>query len=99
MEQGPGLMESVAEIGESLHQAPQLLVEVEPWHRVFFRNLADRSEERRVGSDWSSDVCSSDLGPGAYGIRSGDRGKPAPSAAVAGRSRTLASSLFPQPGG
>src|ERR1022692_195205 len=47
MEQGPGLMESVAEIGESLHQAPRLLVEVEPWHRVFFRNLADSVWTRR----------------------------------------------------
>ena len=41
MEQAPGLMESVEEIGESLDRAPQLLVEVEPWHRVFFRNLTD----------------------------------------------------------
>jgi TonB family protein len=47
MEQGPGLMESVAEVGESLDRAPQLLVEIEPWHRVFFRNLADSIWTRR----------------------------------------------------
>ena len=47
MEQGPGLLESVAELGESLERAPQLLVEVEPWHRVFFRNLADSIWARR----------------------------------------------------
>jgi TonB family protein len=40
-------MESVAELGESLDRAPQLLVEVEPWHRVFFRNLADSICTRR----------------------------------------------------
>src|ERR1700686_495598 len=47
MEQGPGLMESVAVIGESLPRAPQFLVEVQPWHRVFFRNLADSVWTRR----------------------------------------------------
>jgi TonB family protein len=47
MEQGPGLMESVAEVGEILDRAPQLLVEIEPWHRVFFRNLADSIWTRR----------------------------------------------------
>jgi TonB family protein len=47
MEQGPGLLESVAELGESLERALQLLVEVEPWHRVFFRNLADSIWTRR----------------------------------------------------
>lgn len=47
MEQAPGLMESVEEIGESLDRAPQLLVEVEPWHRVFFRNLTDSVWTRR----------------------------------------------------
>ena len=40
-------MESVGESGESLDRAPHLLVEVQPWHRVFFRNLADSLWTRR----------------------------------------------------
>src|SRR5690606_11560985 len=41
-----------------------------PRRRLRLRHVAMRSEERRVGSDWSSDVCSSDLlGLGAFLIQ------------------------------
>jgi TonB family protein len=47
MEQGPELMESVVNIGENPVAVPTLLVELQPWHRVFFRNLADLLWSRR----------------------------------------------------
>src|ERR1039458_943073 len=45
-------------------------------------DVPNRSEERRVGSDWSSDVCSSDLGGGADSVA--DQDFPRQSGAVFG---------------
>ena len=41
METGSGLLESVADLGESPIPVPRLLVELPPWHKVFRRNLFD----------------------------------------------------------
>ncbi len=35
------LLESTSESGSEARSAPSFLVDLEPWHRVFFRNLAD----------------------------------------------------------
>src|ERR1039458_6819046 len=46
--------------------------------RLTPRRIISRSEERRVGSDWSSDVCSSDLGRNNWWIDTGNNSKAGP---------------------
>ena len=41
------LLESTSESGSKARPAPAFLVDLEPWHRVFFRNLADLFRPRR----------------------------------------------------
>jgi TonB family protein len=61
MKPASALLESTSESGLEARSAPAFLVDLEPWHRIFFRNLADLFRPRqqtpflvssRPGSFW-----------------------------------------------
>src|ERR1039458_1079728 len=76
----PHLVGHVPARGNPVAPGPQMLAPVPlPQHRIFTQQpVRTRSEERSVFSDWSSDVCSSDLTPRRSRSRSRQPSSPGP---------------------